>query len=64
MLASFADVVDAELAHRGYTRHTVTPEAWTAEYRIVDDATAPDSPVSTWRTFQVAATAPDLPMTM
>ena len=37
MLRDFPTVVDAELAHRGYTRHTVTPEAWTAEYRIVDD---------------------------
>ena len=61
VLASFPDVVDAELAHRGYTRHAVTPETWTAEYRIVDDATAPDSPVSTWRTFQVAAHGPRPP---
>ena len=26
--------------HRGYTRHTVTPTTWTAEYRIVDDVAA------------------------
>ena len=63
VLASFADVVDAELAHHGYTRHTVTPDTWTAEYRIVADAAAPDSPVSTWRTFEIAAAAPDLPTT-
>jgi alkaline phosphatase D len=63
VLASFADVVDAELAHRGYTRHVVTPEAWTAEYRIVDDVTDADSAVSTWRTFRVDATAADLPVT-
>ena len=25
VLAGFPDVVDAELAHRGYTRHTITP---------------------------------------
>ena len=37
VLAGFPDVVDAELAHRGYTRHTITPETWTAEYRTVDD---------------------------
>ena len=61
LLRDFPTVVDAELAHRGYIRHTVTPEAWTAEYRIVDDVTTPDSPVSTWRTFRVDATARDLP---
>ena len=57
LLRDFPTVVDAELAHRGYIRHTVTPEAWTAEYRIVDDVTTPDSPVSTWRTFRVDAAA-------
>jgi alkaline phosphatase D len=63
VVASFADIVDAELAHRGYTRHVVTPDAWTAEYRIVADAAATDSTVTTWRTFHVAATTPDLPTT-
>ena len=57
--AGFADVVDVELAHRGYTRHTITPETWTAEYRTVDDETTPDSPVSTWQTFVVEAAARD-----
>ena len=41
LLRDFPTVVDAELAHRGYIRHTVTPEAWTAEYRIVDDSPRP-----------------------
>ena len=59
ILASFDDIVDAELVHRGYTRHTVTPAAWTAEYRIVDDVADPASAVSTWRTFTVAAGASD-----
>ena len=62
LLRSFPTVVDAELAHRGYIRHTVTPSTWTAEYRIVDDVTAPDSTVSTWRTFRVDAAASDLPV--
>nr|MBA3606025.1 alkaline phosphatase D family protein [Acidimicrobiia bacterium] len=53
VLASYDNVVDAELAHRGYVRHTVTAETWTAEYRIVDDVTQPGSTVSTWRTFAV-----------
>jgi alkaline phosphatase D len=61
LVRDFPTVVDAELAHRGYVRHTVTPDAWTAEYRIVDDSTTPDSTVSTWRTFRVDATARDLP---
>ncbi len=52
-------IVDAELAHRGYTRHTVTPATWTAEYRIVDNVDDPASAVSTWRTFTVAAGASD-----
>ena len=59
ILASFEHIVDAELVHRGYTRHTVTPTEWTAEYRIVDDVTDPASTVSTWRTFTVAAGTSD-----
>ena len=58
-VAAFPDVVDIELIHRGYIRHTITPETWTAEYRIVDDETDPASPVSTWKTFAVDATVRD-----
>jgi alkaline phosphatase D len=53
VVTSFPQVVDAELAHRGYIRHTVTPQTWTAEYRTVDDVADPRSPVSTWKTFAV-----------
>jgi alkaline phosphatase D len=53
VVTSFPEVVDAELAHRGYIRHTVTPETWTAEYRTVDDVANPQSTVSTWKTFAV-----------
>jgi alkaline phosphatase D len=53
IVMSFPEIVDAELAHRGYTRHTVTAAAWTAEYRIVDDVADPRSTVSTWKTFTV-----------
>ena len=60
VLAGFPDVVDAELAHRGYTRHTITPETWTAEYRIVANVADADSAVSTWKTFVVDATSPDV----
>jgi alkaline phosphatase D len=53
VVTGFPDVVDAELTHRGYTRHTVTRESWTAEYRMVDDVADPKSTVSTWKTFTV-----------
>jgi alkaline phosphatase D len=59
VVGAFPDVVDVELAHRGYTRHTITQETWTAEYRIVDDETDPASPVSTWKTFAVDGTVRD-----
>lgn len=55
LLKSFPDLIDAELSHRGYTFHTVTPEQWTAEYRIVTDVTLPDSEVTTYRSFIVEA---------
>ena len=60
ILDQFVDVVASELLHRGYTRHTVTPTTWTAEYRTVDDVLQTASPVSTWRTFRVAAAARDV----
>ena len=59
VVAAFPDVVDAELAHRGYTRHTITPDGWRAEYRTVDNVTDPKSPVSTWRAFAVDAATRD-----
>jgi alkaline phosphatase D len=58
-LAGFNDVVDAELGHRGYTRHTITPDRWTADYRIVKDVLSPDSRVATWRRFRVRPGARD-----
>ena len=60
ILDSFATVAAAELTHRGYTRHTVTPTRWSAEYRIVENVADPASAVATWRTFHVDATARDL----
>jgi alkaline phosphatase D len=59
VLVEFPNVVDAELAHRGYTRHTITAETWTAEYRIVDDVTDAGSRVSTWKTFVVGTATRD-----
>ena len=42
-VTDFPNVIGAELAHRGYTRHTVDATRWLAEYRIVDDVTDPSS---------------------
>jgi len=53
VLRGIPDLVDAELAHRGYSFHTVTPEQWLAEYRIVADASLPDSEVSTYAEYRV-----------
>jgi alkaline phosphatase D len=58
LFISLPNVVDAELAHRGYTLHTVTPDSWTANDRIVDNVLREDSAVSTWKSFQVQAGIP------
>jgi alkaline phosphatase D len=52
---SFPDVYDAELEHRGYVMHRVTPRNWIAEYRTVDDVADPDSGLSSWKAFAVDA---------
>jgi alkaline phosphatase D len=53
VLKTFPDLVDAELAHRGYAMHTVTPQRWTAEYRIVTDVSKADSEVTSFSTCVV-----------
>ncbi|HAP76294.1 MAG TPA: alkaline phosphatase [Acidimicrobiaceae bacterium] len=53
VLKSFPDLLDANLVHRGYVLHTVTPEQWTAEYRIVEQIDDPESPVNTWAKFAI-----------
>ena len=58
-VTTLGNIYDIELAHRGYTRHVVTPDGWTAEFRIVDDVTDANSPVSTWKTFFVDPTERD-----
>ena len=58
-LTAFNDIVAAEIAHRGYTRHTITREGWTAEYRSVQDVLSADSPVATWRSFRIDPAARD-----
>ena len=53
LLANFPNVVDVELAHRGYILHEVTRTSWTANYRIVEDATFPDTAVVPYKSFVV-----------
>ncbi len=36
----------SDLDHRGWVLHEITPDSWTAHYRLVDDVTVPDSPVT------------------
>ena len=55
LLKALSNIIDAEASHRGYTLHTITPETWTAQYRIVDDARLENSGVSDWKTFEVMA---------
>lgn len=38
---------------RGYIRNVVTPEAWTADYQIVDQVTVPGSPLATRASFVI-----------
>jgi alkaline phosphatase D len=45
----------AEGTKRGWVRHEVTPDEWTAEYRLVDDGLVPGSAVQTAATFTVDA---------
>jgi alkaline phosphatase D len=55
LLQALPNIIDAEASHRGYILHTITPETWTAQYRIVDDAKVENSGVSDWKTFSVTA---------
>jgi alkaline phosphatase D len=55
VLKSYPHLVDAELTHRGYAFHTVTPERWTAEYRMVTDVASADSEVTTLGVYAVEA---------
>jgi alkaline phosphatase D len=55
VIKTFPDLVDAELSHRGYALHTVTPQRWTAEYRIVGDVSRADSEVTSLASYVVEA---------
>ena len=45
----------SETERRGWVLHTVTDEVWTAEHRLVEDVTRPDSAVEPERTTTVRA---------
>ena len=45
---------------RGYTRHTVTPKQWQADYRVLERITTPDAPVFTRTSFVVEPGNPGL----
>ncbi len=45
----------SETTQRGWVLHTIGPDEWTAEYRLVDDASVEGSPVATTETFRVEA---------
>jgi len=53
LISGFPDVRYANLRNRGWTRCEVTPEAWTAQYRVTDDETSADAPLRTDATFVV-----------
>jgi alkaline phosphatase D len=58
VVKSVPSIVDVELGHRGWTKHTVTPASWVAELRIVNDVADAASPSSTYRRFVVDAGVP------
>lgn len=45
---------------RGYTRHTVTPGRWQAEYQVAERISMPGQPMTTRRSFTVEAGRPAL----
>lgn len=60
IVESYDHVLAADLVGRGYTRHTVTPDRWTAEYRTVADIADRGSAVTTWQTFVVEPATRDV----
>ena len=45
----------SETRRRGWVLHTIGEDEWTAEYRLVADASVPDSAVEAVETFSVGA---------
>ena len=55
VVKSIPDILDVELEHRGWILHTVTPERWTAEYRMVDTVKEPGAEVYVHATYAIDA---------
>ena len=55
VVKAIPDIVDVELEHRGYILHTVTPERWSAEYRMVDTVKEPGAAMFVHATYVVDA---------
>jgi alkaline phosphatase D len=53
VVKAIPDIVDVELEHRGYILHTVTPEQWRAEYRMVETVKEPASPAFVHATYVI-----------
>ena len=53
VVKAIPDIVDVELEHRGWILHTVTPDRWTAEYRMVDSVKVPDAPMFVHATYVI-----------
>jgi alkaline phosphatase D len=58
IVATLGDILGVELGHRGWTKHTVSPTEWQAEFRIVDDVKVVGSPITVWKTFIIDADVP------
>jgi alkaline phosphatase D len=57
-LAEFPRVHYVELARRGWTRHTIGPDRWLAEYRVVADVADVASAVETDARFELTPGVP------
>jgi alkaline phosphatase D len=55
VIKTFPFILDVELVHRGYILHTVTPQRWSAEYRMMESVKAPESGAFVHATYVVDA---------
>ena len=55
VVRAIPDIVDVELEHRGYILHTVTPDRWSAEYRMVETVKEPGAPMFVHATYVIDA---------
>jgi alkaline phosphatase D len=65
-LPSIKHIHYAELTQRGYSRHTVTADAWRVDFRKVETVLEPDAPVETVASFELprdATTSPPVNVT-